>query len=105
MLAASRVEWSVDFPKVSTRELSDHRGMHRTLSELPEADPLVLVLSRRGVCRRERRRMRYSARIRSMGRIRVGEGSTLKVYPGRPHGMCTVNKDQINADLLAFIRT
>jgi len=32
------------------------------------------------------------------------KGSTLKVYPGLPHGMCTVNKDQINADLLAFIR-
>lgn len=30
------------------------------------------------------------------------KGSTLKVYPGFSHGMCTVNKDQINADLLAF---
>ena len=30
-------------------------------------------------------------------------GSTLKVYPGLSHGMCTVNKDQINADLLAFM--
>jgi non-heme chloroperoxidase len=33
------------------------------------------------------------------------KGSTLKVYPGLSHGMCTVNKDQINADLLAFIKT
>jgi non-heme chloroperoxidase len=32
------------------------------------------------------------------------KGSTLKVYPGLSHGMCTVNKDQINADLLAFIK-
>jgi non-heme chloroperoxidase len=31
--------------------------------------------------------------------------STLKVYPGLSHGMCTINKDQINADLLAFIKT
>ena len=31
------------------------------------------------------------------------KGSTLKVYPGLSHGMCTVNKDQINADLLAFM--
>ena len=31
--------------------------------------------------------------------------STLKVYPGLSHGMCTVNKDQINADLLAFIKS
>lgn len=30
--------------------------------------------------------------------------STLKVYPGLPHGMCTVNKDLINRDLLAFLR-
>ena len=33
------------------------------------------------------------------------KGATLKVYPGLSHGMCTVNKDQINADLLAFIRS
>jgi non-heme chloroperoxidase len=32
------------------------------------------------------------------------KNSTLKVYPGFSHGMCSVNKDQINADLLAFIR-
>ena len=31
------------------------------------------------------------------------KGSVLKVYPGFSHGMCSVNKDQINADLLAFI--
>ena len=32
------------------------------------------------------------------------KGATLKVYPGFPHGMCSTDKDQINADLLAFIR-
>jgi non-heme chloroperoxidase len=32
-------------------------------------------------------------------------GAALKVYPGFSHGMCTINKDQINADLLAFIRS
>jgi non-heme chloroperoxidase len=32
-------------------------------------------------------------------------GSTLKVYPGLPHGMCSTHKDQINADLLAFIKS
>jgi non-heme chloroperoxidase len=30
--------------------------------------------------------------------------ATLKVYPGLPHGMCSTHKDQINADLLAFIK-
>jgi pimeloyl-ACP methyl ester carboxylesterase len=32
------------------------------------------------------------------------QNSTLKVYPGYPHGMHTTNADAINADLLAFIR-
>jgi non-heme chloroperoxidase len=30
------------------------------------------------------------------------KGSALKVYPGFSNGMYTVNKDQINTDLLAF---
>jgi non-heme chloroperoxidase len=30
--------------------------------------------------------------------------STLKIYPGLPHGMPMTNADQINADLLAFIQ-
>ena len=36
-------------------ELSDHRGMRRTISALQGADPLVLVLSRGGFCPKERR--------------------------------------------------
>jgi non-heme chloroperoxidase len=32
------------------------------------------------------------------------KGSTLKVYPGLPHGMCSTHKDQINEDLLAFFK-
>jgi non-heme chloroperoxidase len=32
------------------------------------------------------------------------KGSTLKVYPGAPHGLCSTHKSQVNADLLAFIR-
>jgi non-heme chloroperoxidase len=33
------------------------------------------------------------------------KGAVLKVYPGFSHGMCSVNKDQINTDLLAFFKT
>src|SRR5262245_16973292 len=33
------------------------------------------------------------------------KNATLKVYKGAPHGMCTTLKDQVNADLLAFIKT
>jgi non-heme chloroperoxidase len=32
------------------------------------------------------------------------KGAKLKVYPGAPHGMCTTRKDQVNQDLLDFIR-
>jgi non-heme chloroperoxidase len=30
--------------------------------------------------------------------------SILKIYPGAPHGMCSTLKDQINTDLLAFLK-
>jgi non-heme chloroperoxidase len=30
--------------------------------------------------------------------------ATLTVYPGFSHGMCTINADRINQDLLAFIQ-
>jgi non-heme chloroperoxidase len=30
--------------------------------------------------------------------------STLKVYKGAPHGLCSTHKDQVNADLLAFLK-
>jgi non-heme chloroperoxidase len=30
--------------------------------------------------------------------------ATLKVYPGAPHGLTDTHKDQLNADLLAFLR-
>jgi non-heme chloroperoxidase len=32
------------------------------------------------------------------------KGSTLKIYPGASHGLCSTHKNQVNADLLAFIR-
>lgn len=35
---------------------------------------------------------------------KIVKDATLKVYPGAPHGMCSTHKDQINADLLAFIK-
>ena len=32
------------------------------------------------------------------------KNATLKEYPDFPHGMCTANPDEINADLLAFFQ-
>jgi non-heme chloroperoxidase len=34
---------------------------------------------------------------------KIVKNATLKVHPGLSHGMCTVNADAINADLLAFL--
>lgn len=36
---------------------------------------------------------------------RLVKGATLKTYKGFPHGMPTTNADQINADLLEFIKS
>ncbi|WP_437871185.1 alpha/beta fold hydrolase [Methylorubrum extorquens] len=36
--------------------------------------------------------------------ITLLRNGTLKTYPGLPHGMLTLNADQLNADILAFIR-
>jgi non-heme chloroperoxidase len=35
---------------------------------------------------------------------KIVKGAKLKVYPGYPHGMPTTHHEQINADLLAFIK-
>jgi non-heme chloroperoxidase len=40
----------------------------------------------------------------AMQSSKIIKDAKLKVYPGLPHGMCSTNKDQINADLLAFLR-
>jgi non-heme chloroperoxidase len=36
---------------------------------------------------------------------KIIKDATLKVYPGAPHGLCSTLKDQVNADLLAFLKT
>ena len=36
---------------------------------------------------------------------RLVKGAQLKIYPGAPHGMCTTLKDQVSADLLAFLKS
>ena len=39
----------------------------------------------------------------AMQSSKIVKGATLKVYKGAPHGMPSTLKDQINADLLAFL--
>jgi non-heme chloroperoxidase len=36
--------------------------------------------------------------------VKLVKQATLKVYRGAPHGLCTTLKDQLNADLLSFIK-
>ena len=36
---------------------------------------------------------------------KIVKGAILTVYKGAPHGMCTTHKDQVNEDLLAFIKS
>ena len=35
---------------------------------------------------------------------KIVKNAELKIYKGAPHGMCSTHKDQVNADLLAFIK-
>ena len=41
----------------------------------------------------------------AMQSAKLIKNNTLKVYKGFPHGMCTVNADVINQDLLEFIKS
>jgi len=37
--------------------------------------------------------------------VKLAPQARLKVYPGAPHGLCSTHKDQINADLLEFLKS
>jgi non-heme chloroperoxidase len=41
----------------------------------------------------------------AMATAKLVKGSILKVLPGLSHGMCTINKDQINNELEAFLES
>ena len=36
---------------------------------------------------------------------KIVKNNTLKIYPGAPHGLTATHKDQVNADLLSFVRS
>ena len=40
----------------------------------------------------------------AMRSSKLVKGATLKVYPGTPHGMTATHKDEVNEDLLTFLR-
>jgi non-heme chloroperoxidase len=43
-----------------------------------------------------------AAALRSSKLVR---NATLKIYAGAPHGLAYTHKDQLNADLLAFLKS
>jgi hypothetical protein len=36
--------------------------------------------------------------------VQMVKGAALKVFPEAPHGLCSTHKDQVNTDLLSFIK-
>src|SRR5262249_44517290 len=36
---------------------------------------------------------------------KIVKNATLKIYKGAPHGMCTTHKQEVNEDLLEFIKS
>jgi non-heme chloroperoxidase len=51
--------------------------------------------------------MMYSSATADAGLLQSKriKGATLKVYKGAPHGLCTTQKENVNAELLAFLKT
>jgi len=43
-------------------------------------------------------------RLRAIDRAELVSDGELKVYPGAPHGLFATHTDQLNADLLAFVK-
>ena len=41
----------------------------------------------------------------AMQSAKLIKGARLKIYAGAPHGMCSTEKDKVNADLLAFVQS
>ncbi|HSO44652.1 MAG TPA: alpha/beta hydrolase, partial [Rhodoferax sp.] len=40
----------------------------------------------------------------ALSSAKLVKNATLKIYPGAPHGLAVTHKEQLNADLLEFIR-
>jgi non-heme chloroperoxidase len=41
----------------------------------------------------------------ALNSAKLVKNATLKIYPGAPHGLADTHKDQLNTDLLAFLKT
>jgi non-heme chloroperoxidase len=41
----------------------------------------------------------------ALASAKLVKAAHLKIYPGAPHGLTDTHKEQLNADLLSFLRT
>jgi pimeloyl-ACP methyl ester carboxylesterase len=62
--------------------------------------PIGIKAPRAGCCARRAFPISRRALISS----RLVKNSTLKIYPGASHGLCTTHAEQVNADLLTFLK-
>ncbi len=74
--AFSETDFTEDLKKIDVPTLVMH-GEDDQIVPIADSAPLAVKLLRKG---------------------------TLKVYPGLGHGLCTINPDVVNRDLLAFIQ-
>ena len=54
--------------------------------------------------RREQLRTTLPIGASALMTSKIVKGSTLNVLPGLPHGLCTTHKEQINSELLSFLK-
>lgn len=99
----SRVSWNVIEDGVSlatSRSREDLAGRHRCLRDARTPgwhQGAILVLHGDGD-------QIVPIADSALLAVKILPKATLKIHPGLPHGMCTVNADTINADLLAFLK-
>jgi pimeloyl-ACP methyl ester carboxylesterase len=92
---ASRDDSKAKKPKIPTAERQNFNC--RELSRLKEIDVPTLILHGDDD-------QIVPIADSSLLSVKLLKNSTLKVYPGFSHGMCTTNPEQINMDLLTFVQ-
>ena len=82
------------------------RAAHRRLRRHPRRGDrgslAVLQGPHHAVLRRRPRRRHVPIGASALQTANLVKDAVLKVYPGGGRGLCTINADQVNADLLAF---
>ena len=103
-------DWGTGQPVVRSGSRACRPGSSAyTTASRPSRRPTSRKISRRWTCPRSSCTATTNDQIVPIGASallssKLVKGATLKVYPGAPHGMTATHKDQVNRDLLAFIK-